>query len=151
MHDDETPQHPPREGRVVTSALPKLNGVLETALYVEELSRSVTFYQSLFGFEVILSAERLCALSVEGRQVLLLFKKGASADLPVSAHDGSGQSHLAFAIAATELDSWEARLMQQGIAIEEKRTWERGGVSLYFRDPDGHLLELATPGIWSIY
>lgn len=135
----------------MTAGIPRLNGVLETALYVEELARSMAFYQSLFGFEAILSAERLCALSVEGRQVLLLFKKGASADLPVSAHDGSGQSHLAFAIAATELDAWEAWLVKNGVVIEEKRTWERGGISLYFRDPDGHLLELATPGIWSIY
>ena len=23
--------------------------------------------------------------------------------------------------------------------------------SIYFRDPDGHLLELATPGLWSVY
>ena len=29
--------------------------------------------------------------------------------------------------------------------------WERGGQSIYFRDPDGHLVELATPGIWAIY
>lgn len=151
MFDDEAPQHPPREGRVVTTGVPRLNGVLETALYVEDLPRSVAFYQSLFGFDAIHSAERLCALSVEGRQVLLLFKKGASADLPVSAHDGSGQSHLAFAIDAAELDAWEAWLIKRGIAIEEKRTWDRGGISLYFRDADGHLLELATPGIWSIY
>jgi len=27
----------------------------------------------------------------------------------------------------------------------------RGGTSLYFRDPNGHMLELATPGLWSIY
>jgi len=27
----------------------------------------------------------------------------------------------------------------------------RGGHSIYFRDPDGHLLELATPGLWAIY
>ncbi|MDQ3753396.1 MAG: glyoxalase, partial [Acidobacteriota bacterium] len=29
--------------------------------------------------------------------------------------------------------------------------WNRGGTSLYFRDPDNHLLELATPGLWAIY
>jgi catechol 2,3-dioxygenase-like lactoylglutathione lyase family enzyme len=149
--DDQAPQHPPREGRILNAGIPKLNGVLETALYVEELSRSAAFYRSLFGFDEILSIDRLCALSVEGRQVLLLFKKGGSADLPISAHDGSGQAHLAFAIPADALDAWEARLRQHGVAFEEKKIWERGGISLYFRDPDGHLLELATPGIWSIY
>jgi len=29
--------------------------------------------------------------------------------------------------------------------------WSRGGESLYFRDPDDHLVELATPGIWATY
>ena len=27
----------------------------------------------------------------------------------------------------------------------------RSGESIYFRDPDGHLLELATPGLWPGY
>ena len=39
----------------------------------------------------------------------------------------------------------------RGVAIEGRNDWERGGRSIYFRDPDGHLLELATPGLWSIY
>jgi catechol 2,3-dioxygenase-like lactoylglutathione lyase family enzyme len=59
--------------------------------------------------------------------------------------------HLAFAVPVAELDAWEAWLEQNGVAIEERRTWERGGRSLYFRDPDQHLIELATPGTWSIY
>ena len=42
-------------------------------------------------------------------------------------------------------------LAANGLAIEEEREWPRGGTSLYFRDPDGHLLEVATPGVWSIY
>jgi catechol 2,3-dioxygenase-like lactoylglutathione lyase family enzyme len=29
--------------------------------------------------------------------------------------------------------------------------WPRGGRSVYFRDLDGYLLELATPGLWRIY
>ena len=132
-------------------AIPKLTGLLETALYVDDLDRSAQFYQSLFGFPVIDRGERLIALAAADRQVLLLFKKGASARQPVTSHDGSGQLHLAFAIPATELAAWEARLATRGIPIEDRRQWARGGVSLYFRDPDGHLLELATPGVWSIY
>jgi catechol 2,3-dioxygenase-like lactoylglutathione lyase family enzyme len=42
-------------------------------------------------------------------------------------------------------------LKSRGIAIEEVKQWERGGKSLYFRDPDGHLLELVTPGCWPNY
>ena len=81
---------------------------------------------------------------------MLLFKKGASR-LIQSPHDGDGELHVAFAIAASELPSWEAWLAENGIAVEERRTWELGGVSVYFRDPDRHLIEIATPGVWSIY
>ena len=57
--------------------VPKLNALLETALYVEDLERSVAFYKTIFEFEPISSSERLCALNVLDRQILLLFLKGA--------------------------------------------------------------------------
>jgi len=66
-------------------------------------------------------------------------------------NDGSCNSHLAFPIAVSELEAWEKRLLENGIPIESKVKWERGGQSLYFRDPDGNLLELATPGLWATY
>ena len=68
-----------------------------------------------------------------------------------SPHDGDGEPHLAFAIRADELAGWEEWLAENGIAVEEKRMWELGGRSVYFRDPDRHLIEIATPGVWSIY
>ena len=130
---------------------PKADGILESSLYVSDVSRSVRFYQETFGFAVISEfGERGCAMQAGPRQVLLLFKKGASRTFS-SPHDGGGELHLAFAIAATELAPWESWLQERGIAIEEKRTWEEGGHSLYFRDPDRHLLELVTPGTWSVY
>ena len=49
------------------------------------------------------------------------------------------------------LGEWEAWLAENGIAVEKREKWERGGDSLYFRDPDGHLLEVATPGVWLTY
>ena len=130
---------------------PKTEGILESSLYVGDVNRSAQFYEKIFGFRVISDfGERGCAMQAGYRQVLLLFKKGRSRDMQ-SPHDGEGELHLAFAISAAELASWEAWLVQNGIDVEEKRVWERGGQSLYFRDPDRHLLEVATPGVWSIY
>ena len=131
--------------------MPSVHGILETSIYVDDLERSLRFYQSIFGFKLIDSSERLCALAVSGRQVLLLFKKGASAKLGLGAHDGDGTLHLAFAVPVAELATWGAWLEQHDVPIEHRRVWERGGHSLYFRDPDQHLIELATPGVWSIY
>src|SRR5689334_20931402 len=130
---------------------PNTAGILESSLYVSDVAASARFFEKIFGFQVISDfGGRGCAMDAGPRQVLLLFKKGASRDI-VSPHDGDGELHIAFAIAAADLANWETWLSENGIAVEEKREWERGGCSLYFRDPDRHLLEVATPGVWSIY
>ena len=137
-----------------TSRRPQVNGILETSLYVEHPRRSVEFYRRVFGFEPIDADQkegitdetRLCALRAGDRSILLLFKRGATGDT-----DASGAIHVAFGIARSELSAWEAWLSEQGITIELRKTWEYGGEALYFRDPDGHLLEVVTPGVWSIY
>jgi catechol 2,3-dioxygenase-like lactoylglutathione lyase family enzyme len=130
---------------------PKTEGLLESSLYVDDVAASARFYEKIFGFRVISDfGGRGCAMQAGKHQVLLLFKKGGSRTIQ-SPHDGDGELHIAFAISAAELPKWEAWLAGNGIAVEEKRTWEPGGQSLYFRDPDRHLLEVATPGVWSIY
>lgn len=137
--------------------IPKVNGVLETALYVSDLEVSMAFYKMLFGLEILVSNDSFCALSVSDRQVLLLFLKGASTeggDGPggtIPPHDGNGELHLAFSIAKSDLKPWKDWLYNNNVRIESEYAWERGGTSLYFRDPDNHLLELATPGLWAIY
>ncbi len=130
---------------------PKIDGLLESSLYVADVAVSAKFYGEILGFPVISGfGKRGCAMAAGPKQVLLLFEKGGSLSIQ-SPHDGSGELHVAFAISSDDLTAWEAWVAANGIAIEEKRTWERGGVSLYFRDPDRHLVELATPGVWSIY
>ena len=130
---------------------PKTEGILESSLYVDDVTRSAQFYEKIFGFRVISDfAPRGCAMGAGTRQVLLLFKKGGSWTRETP-HDGDGELHLAFAIRVEELAAWEAWLAKNGIAVEEKRAWDLGGQSLYFRDPDRHLIEIATPGVWSIY
>jgi len=139
--------------------------LLETALYVDDVDRSCDFYQRVLGLGPALAttAEKdiqnraFRPLDMPGGQVLLLFRKGTAAKtalLPggtIPPHDGSGRLHLAFAIPAAQLDAWRERLQAHGVAIEGEMRWPRGGTSLYFRDPDGHLVELATPGLWPTY
>jgi catechol 2,3-dioxygenase-like lactoylglutathione lyase family enzyme len=138
-------------------ARPRLTHILESSLYVAELERSRDFYQRLFGFEVALLDERMCALVVPGAQVLLLFRRGGSTHPSpgpnglIPPHDAAGQQHLCFAVPAAELSGWEALLAAEGIEIESRLAWPKGGASVYFRDPDGHSLELATPGLWPGY
>ena len=127
------------------------SGILETSLYVADISRSERFYESVLGLETIEAGERLRAMKIGDRQILLLCKKGASAGLNPGAHDGAGRLHLALAIGKSDLPGWKVRLGDFGVEIEEEHEWELGGHSLYFRDPDGHLIELATPGVWTIY
>ncbi|GLK75541.1 lactoylglutathione lyase [Methylopila jiangsuensis] len=136
---------------------PPVSGVLETALYVADLVRAARFYDRLFGFPKLFADARLIAYDVGGRSVLLLFAEGAAEDdqtLPggvIPGHDGRGGAHMAFAIAAEDLSGWNAALERDHVAVEGRVQWPRGGVSLYFRDPDGNLLELATPGLWTSY
>jgi len=63
-------------------------------------------------------------------------------------HDGRGPGHIAFGISKDAVDSWRARLAKHGVGLLSEINWESGAQSLYFRDPDGHMIELATPGIW---
>ena len=59
--------------------MPQLSGILETAVYVEDMDRSIHFYQEVMQFHKLIGDERFCALQAAQQQVLLLFKKGASA------------------------------------------------------------------------
>lgn len=137
--------------------MPELTGVIETCLYVDDLERSIHFYEDVFELRKLIGDERFCALSVADRGVLLLFRKGATLEaMPtpggmIPPHDGGGQIHMAFSIPASTEAQWQRRFQERGIAIESTVDWPRGGRSLYLRDPDGHLLELITPGCWSIY
>jgi catechol 2,3-dioxygenase-like lactoylglutathione lyase family enzyme len=137
--------------------VPALERVIETSLYVDDLDRAARFYADVLGLKSLTSDSRFLAYDVGGRSVLLVFRRGFTLEtvhMPggtIPPHDGHGPLHIAFAIAANELALWEQRLGEHGVAIEGRTDWSRGGHSIYFRDPDGHLLELATPGLWAIY
>ena len=136
---------------------PPISRILETSLYVADLARSKQFYQDVFGFETFLEDQRMVGMGVPGEGVLLLFRIGGSTEPSptpggvIPPHDGRGTQHLCFAIPHMSFDDWGRHLQACGIALESRVAWPHGGTSLYFRDPDGHSLEVATPGLWPNY
>lgn len=137
--------------------MPQLDFILETVLYVADLHRAATFYETVMDLPPLFSDDRMRTYDVGGRGTLLLFLTGGTPD-PVKtpfgtipAHDAQGRQHVAFSVSRDRLDGWRDHLEAQGVRIESQVDWPRGGTSLYFRDPDGHLLELATPGLWPGY
>jgi catechol 2,3-dioxygenase-like lactoylglutathione lyase family enzyme len=132
----------------------KINGVAETAIYVADVARSAEFYERLFGLRRLLSDPQFCAFEVPGNAVFLLFHKNSRHQAfptpggTIPAHGATGEIHFAFKIPRESLEACAGELRGLGIAIESRVDWPRGGSSLYFRDPDGHLVELITPGVW---
>src|SRR5260370_3268536 len=94
----------------------QVTGIIETCLHAGDLEVAIAFYQRLFGFEVMARDDRFCAFNVAGRDVLLIFKRGASTKpMPVPGgvippHDAQGRLHLAFSIPTPDLPSWKSPL-----------------------------------------
>lgn len=130
----------------------KTSRILETCLCVDDLVEAEDFYQRVLGLEILTRLEGRHVFFRCGEAMFLLFNaevtKIEEAGMP--AHGTTGEGHAAFAMAEDEIGSWRDHLMAQRVDIEYERTWPGGGVSLYFRDPSGNCLELATPKTWGI-
>lgn len=133
--------------------IPRISGVHETVLYGPDIPRLTAFYSSILGLRVINEADGdSAALRMpEGDAVLLLFHPG-HASTPgrgVPTHGSTGPGHVAFRVPPGSLPLWAARLQEQGVEIELERPWDRGGASVYFRDPAGNSVELVEGVIWA--
>ena len=135
--------------------IPTIQGVLATALYVEDLDRSAQFFRRVFGFEMLEREENYLALRLDHQRILLLKKRGthecpihvAGGVIPPA--EGEGSLHLAFAVAAHELEDWIEKFKALEIPIESRINWKKGGAkSVYLRDPDDNCIEIMTPGVW---
>ena len=133
------------------------SGVLESALYVDDLDTAEDFYGRVMGLERIARVAGRHVFFRCGQGVVLLFDPKETvkppppgAKLPVPPHGATGEGHLCFAGTADEIERWKARLEAHGVAIEADFEWPQGGRSIYFRDPAGNSLEIAEPRIWGL-
>ncbi len=135
----------------------KLRGILETAIYVDNLDAAQDFYGRVLGLSLISRERDRHVFFRCGDGVFLIFNPQITAHDPakvggatVPPHGTSGAGHMAFRVREDELPGWRARLEGEGIAIESEITWPRGGRSIYFRDPAGNSIEFASPKLWGL-
>ncbi|MEK6709385.1 MAG: VOC family protein [Nitrospinota bacterium] len=133
----------------------RVRAVLETCLYAEDLEEAERFYAEVLGLEAFQRTPgRHVFFRCGASAVFLVFnpRKTREPDLKlgVPAHGAEGAGHAAFTVREGELDAWRERLRGLGVEIEKEVAWPGGGRSLYFRDPAGNSVELASPRIWRL-
>ncbi len=135
----------------------RARGVLETAIYCSDLDAAEQFYATILGLECFARVEDRHAFFRCGEAVFLVFNpestrehQAAVSGVPVPLHGASGEGHVAFRAEREELAQWRAHLNSHGVAVEADFPWPGGGHSIYFRDPGGNSVEIATPEVWGL-
>lgn len=134
---------------------PTVPGVLEAALYVEDLDAAEHFYGGTLGLERIVRAGDRHVFYRAGPAVVLIFnpaetvRQPSDGALPVPPHGATGPGHLCLMAEAEALDRWAARLQAAGVGIEADFRWPNGARSIYVRDPAGNSVEFAEPRLWA--
>ena len=128
------------------------NEILETCLYVDDLQQAEAFYVQHLGLEFFSRQDERHVFLKCGNRMLLIFDPIAASEIEgeIPPHGARGPGHVCFAVPQAELAAWHDHLQERDIEIEQIVDWPGGGRSLYFRDPAGNSLELATPRIWGI-
>lgn len=133
-----------------------LEGILETALYADDLDAAEAFYGELLGLQKITRQANRHVFFRCGPGVILIFNPQETIEpppphaFPVPVHGARGPGHVCFRVPGPELDFWVQKLVEAGITIEADFHWPNGARSIYFRDPAGNSLECAEPGLWNI-
>ena len=137
-----------------TATRPPLDGVLEAAIYVDDLDAAVAFYGGVLGLETVLRHDPRHVFFRCGSTIVLAFDAALSRepsqnpDLPVPPHGATGAGHICFATDSAALEHWVQHFKAQGIAPEADFHWLNGARSVYLRDPAGNSVELAERRLW---
>ena len=130
--------------------LPPLR-VLETCIYAEDLDAAFDFYRNVLELKLHSRADGRHLFFHCGSGMVLIFNpdetESAHPD-EIPSHGSRGSEHVCWAVERPDLPQWREKLEAHGVEIEHEQSWENGAQSIYFRDPAGNSLELATPRLW---
>jgi len=128
-----------------------IESVLETIIYSTDLQAAHAFYRDVLGLSPLGDPSELAAgFRIGNTHVLLVFNPEISRQpgRMVPSHGPTGAGHIAFRIQPDDFESWQGRLREHQVEVEQVHSWEQGGRSIYCRDPAGNSIELIDTDIW---
>jgi catechol 2,3-dioxygenase-like lactoylglutathione lyase family enzyme len=124
----------------------RIDSLDHLVLTVADVDASCAFYARALGMEVVTFTGGRKALAF-GRQKINLHPHGREFE-PKALHPTPGSGDVCL-LTATPLAEVVAHLAAEGVAVIDgpvRRTGATGPIlSVYFRDPDGNLIEVANP------
>ena len=113
-----------------------------TVIFVRDMAAMRRFYEEVLAFPLLRELSPNWIEYGIGSNTLVLAKPSRTgADAPTPA--GSASLQLAFKVSADEVDQCADELVRQGVALLSPPTNQSfGHRTLFFRDPDGNLLEV---------
>jgi catechol 2,3-dioxygenase-like lactoylglutathione lyase family enzyme len=124
------------------SAFQAIRAIDYTVIFVRDMATMRRFYGDILGFPLRRKLSRDWIEYRVGDNTLALARPTlTAADVPIP--NGSASLQLAFKVSALEVDQCADALVQQGVNLLSPPTdqiW--GHRTLFFRDPDGNLLEI---------
>ena len=128
----------------------EVKAVLETCLYATDLDAAQRFYTEVLGLRFFSRVAGRHVFFRCGKGMFLVFNPTATSAPSSTPHGAIGPGHVAFQIPSGEFEPWRERLQSNQVPIEEEVDWPGGGHSIYFRDPAGNCLELASAAVWGL-
>lgn len=109
-------------------------------LLCEEMARMKDFYHEILGFPIHRDWGDWLEMRV-GEVLLTLRPRGRPYDGPKMPNSAGVQ--LAFRVAPDEVETCHTELVRKQVEIiEAPRDWDYGHRTLFFKDPDGNVLEI---------
>jgi len=131
-------------GDIVTPLLHSLDAI---TMFVDDRERSKVFYSAVFGLEPIFEDANSVVFKLDNTIVNLLELRAAG-DLihPATPATGEGGSRFQLTVEVNDADAVCSELHRRGVQLLNgpmNRPW--GIRTASFKDPDGHIWEVAAP------
>lgn len=127
------------ENTTQNDKMPKTYGLTHLAIAVKDVDTTLDFYTHIFDMEIMYHQENMIQLTTPGSNDILVFEEKEQAPIGQS----GGIAHFGFRLKDPEgVEEIYRKILESGGEIVDKGEFVPGSPYIFFKDPDGYLLEV---------